>query len=74
LHLVLPNLGEIDARIRLDGNNITLKIGANSSDTRTLIQSAAMSLRSQLGEAGLTLASMGVEAMPESTTNGQSGK
>lgn len=71
LRLVLPNLGEIDARIRLDGNNIALKIGANSSDTRALIRSATASLRSQLNEAGLTLASMGIETMPEGTNNGQ---
>ena len=74
LHLALPNLGEIDAKIRLDGNQITLAISAGSAETRTLIRSSAVMLRSQFDEAGLTLASMGVDSVTESMTDGQAGQ
>ena len=74
LHLALPNLGEIDAKIRLDGNQITLAISAGSAETRTLIRSSAVMLRSQFDEAGLTLASMGVDSVTGSKTDGQAGQ
>ena len=74
LHLVLPNLGEIDAKIRLDGNRITLAMSAGSAETRTLIRSSAVALRSQFDEAGLTLASMGVDSVTGSTTDGRAGQ
>ena len=73
LRLVLPNLGEIDARIRLDGNAITLAMSADRADTRTLMRISGEALRSQLDEAGLTLASMGVGATPDDENHGQTG-
>ena len=70
LHLALPNLGEIDAQIRLEGNSITLSMSADSAETRTLMRVSSLALRSQLDEAGLTLASMGVSAT-EDENHGQ---
>ncbi|MFT3851028.1 MAG: flagellar hook-length control protein FliK [Propionivibrio sp.] len=73
LHLVMPNLGEIDARIRLEGNSITLSMNADSAETRTLMRISSHALRSQLDEAGLTLASIGVSAV-ENDDHGQDGE
>ena len=66
LHLTLPNLGEVDAHIRLQGNEITLSMTAGSEATRTLMRAARVALRSQLDQAGITLASMGVAAAEQS--------
>jgi len=74
LHLTLPNLGEVDAQIRLNGDQITLAMSAGNADTRALMRSASLDLRSQLEEAGLTLASMGVGAPSENESNGQAGQ
>ena len=74
LHLTLPNLGEINAQIRLQGNQITLAMSAGTEETRALMRASSVALRSQLNEAGLTLASMGVDALSESTTDGQAGQ
>ena len=73
LHLTLPNLGEVDAQIRLEGNSITLSMSADSAETRTLMRVSSLALRSQLDEAGLTLASMGVSAT-EDEDHGQTGE
>ena len=74
LHLTLPNLGEINAQIRLQGNQITLEMSAGTEETRALMRASSVALRSQLDEAGLTLASMGVDALNESKTDGQAGQ
>ena len=66
LHLTLPHLGQVDARIRLQGNEITLQMTAGSEETRALMRASGVALRSQLGEAGITLSSMGVAATDES--------
>ena len=66
LHLTLPHLGQVDARIRLQGNEITLSMTAGSEETRELMRASCVALRSQLGEAGITLSSMGVAATDES--------
>ena len=74
LHLTLPNLGEVDAQIRLNGDQITLAMSAGNAETRALMRSASLDLRSQLDEAGLTLASMGVGAPTEKENDGQAGQ
>lgn len=66
LHLTLPNLGSVDAKIRLQGDEITLQMTAGSEETRALMRAAGIALRSQLSEAGITLSSMGVAATDES--------
>lgn len=65
LHLTLPHLGSVDAKIRLQGNEITLQMTAGSEETRALMRTSGIALRSQLGEAGITLSSMGVAATDE---------
>ena len=62
LHLTLPRLGQVDAKIRLQGNEITLQMTAASEETRAQMRAAGIALRSQLNEAGITLSSMGVAA------------
>ncbi|MBL8416356.1 MAG: flagellar hook-length control protein FliK [Propionivibrio sp.] len=74
LHLTLPNLGEINAQIRLQGKLITLVMSAGNQETRALMRASSVALRSQLDEAGLTLASMGVDALSESKPDDQAGQ
>jgi hypothetical protein len=65
LHLTLPNLGGVDANIRLQGNQISLVLAAGSTETQQLLRASTDALRSQLGDAGLALASVGVGAEKE---------
>ena len=44
-------------------------MNADSAETRTLMRVSSQTLRSQLDEAGLTLASMGVSAVDEDGQN-----
>jgi flagellar hook-length control protein FliK len=74
LHLTLPNLGEVDAQIRLQGNQITLAMSAGNAETRALMRASGVTLRSQLDQAGISLASMGVAALPADTSDGQAGQ
>ncbi|MEI7431779.1 MAG: flagellar hook-length control protein FliK [Betaproteobacteria bacterium] len=71
LRMTLPNLGEIDAQIRLQNNRVTLAMSTGSAETRSLMRAASLTLRSQLDEAGITLASMGVDTIAPSTVDGQ---
>lgn len=66
LHLTLPNLGSVDAKIRLQGNEITLSMTAGSEETRALMRASGIALRSQLDQVGITLSSMGVAAAEKS--------
>ena len=68
LRLSLPNLGEIDARIQLKGNQISLALSAGDESTRDLMRTQGTLLRQQLDAAGLALMAMGVEA-PEPADN-----
>lgn len=70
--LQLPNLGDIDARIRLDGQQITLTLSADKAQTRELMHASSATLRSQLDDAGLALASIGIDAALE-REHGQAG-
>ena len=70
LHLTLPNLGEVDAQVRLQGNQITLVMSSDNPETRDLMRSSSFALRSQLDEAGLLLTSMGVAAATDNKSNG----
>ena len=72
LKLTLPNLGEVNAQIRLQGNEITLAMTAGNEETRALMRASGVALRSQFNEAGITLASMGVAAAEKS--DGQAGQ
>lgn len=68
LRLTLPNLGAVDARLYLQGTRITLAMIAANSGTRALLHNDAAALRSQLADAGLDLASLGVTApLPDRT-------
>ena len=60
LRLTLPTLGEIDARLRLQGNQITLSMAAGEPATRDLMRASGGSLRRALDEAGIALTSLGV--------------
>lgn len=70
LRLTLPRLGEIDAQIRLQGQRITLALAAGDSATQRLLQSGTEALRSQLNDAGLVLASVGVGPIRDKQSDG----
>ena len=60
LRMRLPKLGGIDARIRIEGNQVTVVISAKEEATRLLMRAEGEMLRHQFGETGLLLSSMGV--------------
>ncbi len=60
LHLALPRLGELEARIRLEGSRIHLDMQAASEETQAMLREALAGLRQQLDDAGLALASAGI--------------
>ncbi|MEF8722686.1 MAG: flagellar hook-length control protein FliK [Candidatus Accumulibacter delftensis] len=72
LRLFLPRLGEVDARLHIQGQQITLSVVANDAATRQLLSSETAGLRSQLEKAGLDLASLGVTAPRAGEEHGQS--
>ena len=72
LRLFLPRLGEVDARLRIQGQQITLSVIASNAETRQLLSGETTALRSQLEKAGLDLASLGVTAPREAEEHGQS--
>ncbi|MBK8386671.1 MAG: flagellar hook-length control protein FliK [Candidatus Accumulibacter sp.] len=57
--------GVVDARLHIQGTQITLAVAATDSGTRTLLRDGAASLRIQLEQAGLDLTSIGITAPPE---------
>ena len=62
LRLTLPSLGEVEARLHIQGQQITLALIASNADTRGLLRGAAVDLRGQLEQAGLDLSSIGIAA------------
>ncbi|HRI92731.1 MAG TPA: flagellar hook-length control protein FliK, partial [Accumulibacter sp.] len=72
LRLSLPRLGDVDARLHIQGQQITLSVIAGSAETRQLLSDETLSLRSQLNKAGLELASLGVAAPREAGEHEQS--
>lgn len=60
LRLILPKLGEVDARLRIEDRQMTLTLLAESEQTRAMLRSQGGELRQQLENAGLTLAALGV--------------
>lgn len=65
LRLTLPRLGDVDARLSIQGPQISLTVIARSPDTCTLLRSAAVDLRDQMENAGLDLTSLGITVPPE---------
>lgn len=60
LRLTLPRLGDVDARLSIQGPRISLTVIAESPDTCALLRSAVTSLRDQMEKAGLDLAALGI--------------
>jgi len=71
LRLTLPRLGEVEARLHVQGQQLTLAMHATSAETRALLRGGTATLRSQLEQAGLNLASLGVASPPEIQTDVQ---
>jgi len=55
LSLTLPTLGEIEARLQVQGQQIVLALTAGEAETRTRLQDASAALRAQFSEVGLDL-------------------
>jgi hypothetical protein len=71
LSLTLPKLGGVDAQIRLQGSQISLVLSAGSAETQELLRTSTDALRSQLDEAGLSLASLGFGVALNKAVDGQ---
>ena len=65
LRLTLPRLGEVEARLGIQREQIALSIIAPEAATRQLLSGTASDLRGALERAGLTLASLGIGAPAE---------
>lgn len=63
MRLSLPHLGEVDARIRLQGNLLSVSIAAAEAATCERLRAAGQGLSQSLEDAGLTLGTLGVEAL-----------
>ena len=61
LHLSLPNLGEIEAKLRLNGEQLSLEIISADLQTRALLGAEKELLRHALGEAGLSLTAFAID-------------
>ncbi len=60
LNLHLPHLGEINARIQLNGNQANLLLISNNVTSCALMQAESDALRQQLDVAGISLAAIGI--------------
>ena len=71
LRLTLPRLGEIDARIQLHGEQLSLAVSTGDPATRDLMQTSGPLLRNQLDAAGLALISIGVDVIASEENHGE---
>ena len=71
LRLTLPNLGMIEARIQLQGSQVALSMSVADTGTRDLMRASGVLLQNQFDNAGLTLASMGVDATANEGSDGE---
>ena len=60
LKLLLPSLGDIDATIQLDGNDISLQMKSSEAGTQSKLKGGIEGLRSRLELAGLRLTGLDV--------------
>lgn len=67
LNLRLPTLGGVNAQIQLRGDQIILAISVDNPETSTLMQRESENLRRQMLNAGLLIASLGID--DESTSS-----
>ncbi|HMV05106.1 MAG TPA: flagellar hook-length control protein FliK [Accumulibacter sp.] len=71
LRLTLPRLGEVEARLGVQREQIALSIIAPEAATRQLLSGTASDLRGALERAGLSLASFGIGAPAERPAHAQ---
>lgn len=62
LKLLMPSLGDIDATIQLDGNDLSVQMRSSEMATRGVLKADVESLRSRLDLAGLRLTSLEVKS------------
>ncbi len=71
LRLTLPNLGEVDARLHIQGKQVMVSMIAADPEARALLRSGAASLREQMERTGLDLASLGIVTPAENSADVQ---
>ena len=74
LRLTLPRLGEVDARLHIQGEQLMLTLIASDAKTRALLRDEAATLRSQFTTAGLDLAALGIAAPQENEVHVPAGE
>lgn len=63
LHLTLPQLGAVEAKIRVDGKQIHLDLSSALDETQQVMRNAMLDLRQQLDAAGLSMGTVGIGAL-----------
>jgi hypothetical protein len=65
LRLDLPRLGEIDARVRIEGARVSLSLHVTKESARDRLRASGAALQTQMSEAGLAIASFDVDGEME---------
>ena len=71
LRLTLPNLGEVDARLHIQGKQVMVSMIAADPQARALLRNGAASLREHMERTGLDLASLGIVTPAENSADVQ---
>jgi hypothetical protein len=65
LKVLLPSLGDIDATVQLEGNDLRVQITSSETLTQSKLKGASEALRSRLDTAGLRLTALDVKGYDE---------
>lgn len=73
LKLLLPSLGDIDASVQLDGNDVVVQMKASQATTQNTLKQGAEALRNRLDLAGLRLTGLDVKGYEGEGGDGRAG-
>lgn len=73
LKLLLPSLGDIDASVQLDGNDLVVQMKASEPSTQSTLKQGVEALRSRLDLAGLRLTALDVKGYDQDGSDGRAG-
>ncbi len=73
LRLQLPHLGDVEAQIRLHGNQLSIGIRSTNDEGESRLRQSGEALRLQLEAVGLTLSAYSVSHQPDANEPGEHG-
>lgn len=73
LKLLLPSLGDIDASVQLDGNDVVVQMKASQAATQSTLKQGVEALRDRLDLAGLRLTGLDVKGYEREDGDGRAG-